>query len=226
MDAIVFYMSTALLMVLMIKSGSTLIGRDSLRGRPIPWAAVILTALALVGVIVQLAWSPAMGLFNEDPAKTGWWRVFTAVFMQNGGFAGAAWNIATLAIVAAFASWLWGSWLTIALFLAGILLPERIDALFGLGGGSNNDPRDFAGSSGATYFLGASLALGLLMNTKVGKLRILALSVPVVGLAMWLVQENGHGMVAAYGFVVAIAAWAIHRAFNRSGSRRAAPSGR
>ncbi|MEU5061562.1 MULTISPECIES: hypothetical protein [unclassified Streptomyces] len=82
--------------------------------------------------------------------------------MQNGGFGGAAWNIATLAAVAGFAEWFWGAPLTLCLFAAGILLPERIDALWGETSRST-DPRNFAGSSGATYFLGATLAAALLL---------------------------------------------------------------
>lgn len=87
----------------------------------------------------------------------------TSVFMQNGGFGGAAWNIATLAAVAGFAEWFWGEPLTLCLFAAGILLPERVDALWGETSRST-DPRIFAGSSGATYFLGATLAAALLLR--------------------------------------------------------------
>ncbi|AUY53969.1 hypothetical protein [Streptomyces sp. CB01881] len=232
MDILMFNVTTAALMVLMFNGGLALVGRGTLGRRRIPWAGVGLTGLALAGVAVQLGWSGAMGALDADPSKSGWWRVVTSVFMQNGGFGGAAWNIATLAAVAALADWFWGAPLTLGLFAAGILLPERIDALWGQTSHST-DPRNFAGSSGATYFLGATLAAALLLHGGTGERagqgagqgaddesvrrravrnnRLLALGVPVLGLAMWFAQENGHGLVSAYGFALGALAWAAFR---------------
>ncbi|MGO4459686.1 hypothetical protein AB4039_20660 [Streptomyces sp. M-16] len=217
MGAIVFNVTTAALMVMMFNGGLDLLGRDTLRGRRIPWAAVALTALALAGVVTQLCWSGAMDALDDDPAESGWWRVVTAVFMQNGGLLGGAWNIATLAAVAALADWFWGAPRTLALFLAGILLPEHLDALLGVGGHHSTDPRNFAGSSGATYFLGATLAAALLLralrsrrvaaaegNPAAGPTKelLLAAGVPALGLVLWFAQANGHGLVSCYGFLL------------------------
>ncbi|WP_329485557.1 hypothetical protein OG618_03000 [Kitasatospora sp. NBC_01246] len=230
MDIVLFNVTTAALMVLMFKGGLALVGQNTLTARRIPWAAVALTAIALGGVALQLCWSGAMGAFDADPAKSGWWRVVTSVFMQNGGIGGAAWNIATLAVVAAFADWFWGAPLTLGLFAAGILLPEQIDKLWGQTSHST-DPRNFAGSSGATYFLGATLAAALLLHggadQRLGRAggeddgaadgkavrinRLLAFGVPALGLAMWFAQENGHGLVSAYGFVLGALTWAAFR---------------
>ncbi|WP_371616382.1 hypothetical protein [Streptomyces sp. NBC_00454] len=215
METLIFNATTAGLMVLMFKGGLALLGEDTLRQRRIPWAAVGLTALALAAVAVQFLWSGAMDAFDSDPAKSGWWRVLTSVFMQNGGLLGGAWNIATLAVIAALAEWLWGGPLMLGLFLAGILLPEHLDALFGLGGHHSTDPRNFAGSSGATYFLGATLAAALLLHVlrsggadRTGahtKDALLALAVPVLGLTLWFAQSNGHGLVSTYGFTLGAA---------------------
>lgn len=231
MGSLLFSVTTAALMVLMFNGGLALVGRSTLGRRRIPWTAVGLTGLALGGVALQLCWSGAMGVLDADPAKSGWWRVVTSVFMQNGGFGGAAWNIVTLAAVAAFAEWFWGAPLTLGLFAAGILLPEHIDALWGQTSHST-DPRNFAGSSGATYFLGATLAAALLLHgggrgpdsstddgsedaiasrTAARRNRLLALGVPVLGLAMWFTQENGHGLVSAYGFALGALAWVAFR---------------
>lgn len=208
MGAIVFNVTTAALMVMMVNCGLGVVGRDTLRGRPIPWAAAALTAIAIGGVLLQLVWSGAMDALDADPAKSGWWREFTSVFMQNGGLLGALWNLVTLAVVAALAQWYWGGPLTLGFFLAGIVLPGRIDTLLGFGDGPSTDPRNFAGSSGATYFLGATLALAFLTRTRLPKELALAIGVPALGLAMWLTQDNGHGLVSVYGFVLAGAAWA------------------
>lgn len=218
MDALLFSVTTAALMVMMVKCGLTALGdvpvRDLVRGRPVPWVAVVLTALAVAGVAVQLCVPGAMDALDHDPARSGWWRVLTSVFMQNGGVAGVVWNVATIAVVAALAQWLWGGWTAAALFLAGVLLPERVDALLGLGG-PGTDPRDFAGSSGATYFLGASLALALLTRAPGGKRLALAAGVPALGLLMWFLQGNGHGLVAVYGLAAAALAWAVRRPMTR-----------
>ncbi|MEU3315412.1 hypothetical protein ABZ743_22415 [Streptomyces sp. NPDC006662] len=237
MDVLLFNVTTAALMVLMFNGGLALVGQSTLGRRRIPWAGVGLTGLALAGVALQLCWPGAMDALDADPSKSGWWRVVTSVFMQNGGIGGAAWNIATLAAVAAFADWFWGAPLTLALFAAGILLPEQVDRLWGQTAHST-DPRNFAGSSGATYFLGATLAAALLLRggadessgkaagqsagqgfddedvsrrKAVRKNRLLALGVPVLGLAMWFAQENGHGLVSCYGFILGALAWVAFR---------------
>ncbi|MEU9125782.1 hypothetical protein AB0C96_39225 [Streptomyces sp. NPDC048506] len=209
-DAILFNLTTAALMVLLFKSGLALIGEGTIRRRPVPWAAVALTAVAVGAVVLQLSWSGAMGALDGDPRKSGWWRVVTSVFMQNGGAFGAVWNLVTLAVIAALAQWFWRGPLMMALFAAGILLPQQIDALFGETAHST-DPRNFAGSSGATYFLAATLAAGLLLTSTDTKERLLAVSVPAAGAAMWIAQDNGHGLVACYGFLLGAAVLPVAR---------------
>lgn len=202
-------------MVMTVNCGLGVVGRDTLRTRPLPGAAIAPTAIAVGGVLLQLVWSGAMDALDADPAKSGWWREFTSVFIQNGGLFGGLWNLLTLAAVAALAQWYWGGPLTLSFFLAGILLPGRVDALLGLGDGPSTDPRNFADSSGATYFLratcflGATLALAFLTRTRLPKEIALATGVPALGLAMWLAQDNGHGLVAVYGFILGGAAWAV-----------------
>lgn len=232
MGGLLFGATTAALMVLMAKSGRAAVGEGLLRGRPFPWAVAVLGVLAMAGVVLQLSWPGAMEALDADPAESGWWREFTSVFMQNGGVGGVLWNLATLALVAALAHWCWGGTLTLLFFLSGILLPERLDTLLGIGGDAGADPRNFAGSSGATYFLGATLAAALLTRVHGAtagagaeaaagavKDRVTAVAVPVLGLAMWLTQENGHGLVAVYGFAVGAGAagvWAVRGRTRRS----------
>ncbi|MFG2437669.1 hypothetical protein [Streptomyces sp. NPDC048508] len=214
MGALLFNVTTAGLMVLMFKAGMALIGEDTVGRRRLPWAAVALTVVALGAVVTQLCWSGAMAAFDSDPSKSGWWRIGTSVFLQNGGFLGAAWNIATLAVIAALAEWFWGAWLMPALFVAGILLPQHLDSLIGLADRTSIDPRNFAGSSGATYFLAATLAAALLLRTGRPEARVhrlLAVSVPALGLVLWFAQSNGHGLVSVYGFVLGLLAHVLAR---------------
>jgi hypothetical protein len=207
-DALVFNLTTAGLLVAMFRAGVTLLGEDTTRRRGAPWGAVALTVVAVAGIVTQVCWSGAMDALDSDPGKPGWYRVVTSVFMQNGGVAGAAWNIVTLAVIAALAQWFWGTPLMFGLFAAGILLPSHIDQLFGASGRST-DPRNFAGSSGATYFLAATLAGALLLKASARADRdvralALAAAAPVAGTAMWFAQSNGHGLVTVYGFFVGI----------------------
>ncbi|MFJ4854793.1 hypothetical protein [Streptomyces sp. NPDC088730] len=235
MGGLLFNVTTAALMMLMLNGGLALLGQDTLRGRRVPWAAVGLTSVAVAGVITQLCWSGAMDALDSDPARSGWWRTVTSTFMQNGGLLGGAWNIATLAVIAALADWFWGTPLTLGLFLAGILLPGYVDALFGESGPST-DPRNFAGSSGATYFLAATLSAALLLRVlrsgrgpgrgtgrsaepgtghspgrELLKEALLAAGVPMLGLAVWFAQSNGHGLVSVYGFALGCAVHALGR---------------
>ncbi len=230
MGGLLFNVTTAALMVLMLNGGLTLLGQHTLRGRRLPWAAVGLTSAAVAGVITQLCWSGAMDALDSDPARSGWWRIVTSTFMQNGGLPGGAWNIATLAVIAALADWFWGTPLTLGLFLAGILLPGYVDGLFGESGHST-DPRNFAGSSGATYFLAATLSAALLMrilrtprtDRSPGRERLkeilLAAGVPVLGLAVWFAQSNGHGLVSVYGFALGCAVHALGRSLRSPDGR-------
>lgn len=210
MDAVLFNLTTAALMVLVFLSARTVVGVETIMKRRIPWFAVGLTSVAVAGLVTQVCWSGAMDFFDADPAKSGWWRIVTSVFMQNGGPVGDAYNLLTLAVIAALAEWFWSGPLMLALFAGGIFLPQLVDTLFGATGGST-DPRNFAGSSGATYFLGATLAAALLLRSRVVKERLLGASVPVFGLVLWFAQENGHGLVAAYGFVLGGVVWLVGR---------------
>ena len=89
--------------------------------------------------------------------------------------------------------------------------------------GGGTDPRNFAGSSGATYFLAATLAAALLLRSRVSKERLLAAGVPVLGLALWFAQDNGHGLVTAYGFVLGALVWGLGRRMIRPERLRRSP---
>jgi hypothetical protein len=219
-DAIVYNVTTAALLVMTAACGRALIGwgGNGIRGRRIPWVAITLTTLVVVGLVVQLTWSGAMDALDADPARSGWWRVITSVFMQNGGLWGDAWNVGTILVIAALAEWFWGRTLTVVLFVAAILLPHHIDTLLGLATGPV-EPRNFAGSSGATYFLAATLVAPQLARTRELKESLLAVGAVALGLAMWFVQDNAHGLIWVYGFVVGAVVWALGHKLIRTDAR-------
>lgn len=202
MAAIVFNLTTFALLALIFVNGRDLVGAATIRQRRIPWFAIGLTGLAVLGVIVQLSWSGAMDAFDGNPARTGWWRVLTSVFMQNGGVLGTAFNLVSLAVIAALAEWFWRGPLMLVLFTAGAVLPQYLDLLVGIGGSPSTDPRNFAGSSGATYFLGATLVGAALLAGRGRRALLVAIAAPALGLTLWFAQANGHGLVAVYGTVI------------------------
>jgi hypothetical protein len=220
MNVIVYNVTTAALLVMTAVCGGALVGWDDngIRGRRIPWVAITLTALVVVGLVVQLTWSGAMDALDKDPARPGWWRVITSVFMQNGGPWGDAWNVGTILVITALAEWFWGRTLTVVLFVAAILLPHHIDTLLGLANGPV-EPRNFAGSSGATYFLGATLVAPRLTRTRELKEWLPGVGAVVLGLAIWFAQDNTHGLVWVYGFVVGAVVWALGHKLIRTDAR-------
>jgi hypothetical protein len=196
MGVLIYNVLTAAMLILVVKAGQRLPLRQCF-----PVVAVVLTALILGGLLLQGVWSHAMDALDSDPSRAGWWRPVTSVLMQNGGFFGDLWNVVTIAVVATLAEWYWGRVAAAALFLAGALVPHWIDLLLGSGAVSS-DPRNWAGSSGATYFLGATLAGALLIRAGLAKDRLQAVAAPGLGLAEWFLQDNAHGLVVAYGFVL------------------------
>jgi hypothetical protein len=211
MEAIVYNLVTAALMVLMLNAGLALLPKETWRGRGVPWVAVGITVLAVAGVVTQLVWDGAMSAFDSNPANPGWWRIFTSVFVQNGGVAGTIYNLVTIAAVLVLVEWLWGPARTLCLFLAAVLLPGLISHVLTSSTSLVEDPRNYAGSSGVTYCLAATLAGVLLLRASTARQRLLAVAAPIVGLATWFLQDNAHGLVVAYGFVFGLVGWAVAR---------------
>jgi len=182
------------------------IGSLPVRARTVPWPTFVLTGFAVAGIVVQIAWDGAMSALDNDPGKAGWWRIVTSVFLQNGGVLGTVWNLVTLALVATLASWFWGSIPALVLFVAGALVPNALGDLAG-GNGVGTDPRDFAGSSGATYFLVATVVGAVAIRRGATRARALGWALLVLGIVIWVGLGNAHGLVIAEGFVVGVVGW-------------------
>jgi len=219
MAALLYNIVTGALIVIMINAAKTMVDLTTLRSRRIPWVAITLTVLVIIGLVLQTTWSGATDALDSNPAHHGWWRPLTSVFIQSPGLMGRLWNLVTIAIIGAFAEWFWGSRLTAAVFLAGALLPHYIGVLLlGSHNEASTNPRNFCGSSGATYFLGAALTGALLLAATSTPQRLLALAVPALGLLTWFLQDNAHGLVSAEGWVLGLLIFAALRprwTFNR-----------
>jgi hypothetical protein len=206
---ILYTLSTAFMMVLALQAASALLGRRTLLERRIPWVAIGLTAVAVTGVAVQLSWPDAYAVLANVPGRSGWWRPATAIFLQVGAF-GSAYNLITIAIVAALAEWYWGRWTALALFAFGMVGPHLISSVLIHGSqahGLHADPRNFVGSSGATYVLNATMSGALVMSRLLGRSGashdvMPALGLVVTGALSWELLGNAHGVVSLYGAAV------------------------
>ena len=232
-----YELSTAVVLVLALRAGVMLLGVDSktaLGRQRIPYLALTLTGIALVGVTVQYSWAGAFDALADLPGRAGWWRPFTAVFLQSGP-AGAVWNVITLLVAAALAEWFWGRLAATLLFGFGMVGPSLIGSVL-LGASTQADlaadPRNFLGSSGATYLLAATmvgaLLVGALHARPVGWSGVgLSLAHLAVALFAWFALANAHGLVSCFGVVIG-AGWGLlvgrraRAAGQRSGSTLAA----
>jgi hypothetical protein len=215
---------TAALMAVLLLCGLLLVDGDTIPARPVPWLAAALTALALAGVTLQHVWAGATPALDADPSRTGWWRHATAVFLQDGGWGGVVFNLLTLAAVAALAQWHWGWRVALGLVVAGGAVPVLVGTLAGAGA---DDPRDWAGSSGLTFFLAGSLAGAALVVGPAGA-RGLGVLTAAGGLGAWGWLADAHGLVAVEGLVLGVAvagALALRRGApaDRSGRSVAVP---
>jgi membrane associated rhomboid family serine protease len=133
-------------------AGPLFVGSEALRraSRRFPYLTLFL-CLALAGCLaLQLLFPGILSALERDAARVyagEWWRLFTALFFQDGGLAGGISNIFLLAWVGSIAEQLWsrGRWLTLY-FGTGILVgvaalawqpvgAGNSIALFGLAGG-------------------------------------------------------------------------------------------
>ncbi|BCJ39568.1 hypothetical protein GCM10010168_92530 [Actinoplanes ianthinogenes] len=217
MNVLLYNLVTAAVLVLAFKAAERLTPR-----RRFPVLAIVLTGLVIGGLILQATWHGAMDALDSDPSRGGWWRPLTSVIMQNGGVVGDLWNVATIAVIAAYAEWYWGRLAAAGLFLAAALVPRWLDLLVG-DAQVSTEPRNWAGSSGMTYLVAATLAGALAvraLRTRRVRDGLLAVAAPLVGLATWLAQDNAHGLMIVEGFV----AGAVLAALVTERSRRASPA--
>jgi hypothetical protein len=176
--------------------------------RRLPAAAIVITALLAAGCLLQAAWPGALQALRQEPSG-GWWRNFTAPFVQTGGgVAGAAFNVASAAIIVALAEWQWGRVVAAAAWLTGAWAPVGdVAKLAGYHVPAASAAAYSAGSSGATYFTSALLCAALLC-AGTGRTRLLGLAGPVIALVMWITASDGHGVVFTEGFVLGTLLWA------------------
>jgi len=123
-----------------------------------------------------------------------WWRLITPLFVQDGGIAGASFNLASLVLVAMVAEQLWGGPLTILLFFAGGIVGEIAGLAWQPIG---------AGNSVANFSLAGSVVICCLVRhpTKLVQLiGLITLSTYILLVAI----HDIHGVAATAGVLLAL----------------------
>jgi membrane associated rhomboid family serine protease len=178
----------------------------------LPIVTIIITAALAAGCVLELAWPGALDALRQQPSGA-WWQTFTAPFMQE-GLIGALFNVISAAIVLAMAEWQWGRLAAAAIWLTGAWAPVGdVAQLAGYKVSAANVAAYSAGSSGATYFTAATLCAALLW-TAAGRTRLLGLVAPAIAAVMWVVTNDGHGVLFIEGFVLGLLLLAGRRALH------------
>lgn len=192
--------------------------------RRLPLAAMAIVAALVAGSVLEASWPGALDALRRSSSSHQWWRVFTAPFVQE-SVLGAVFNIVTAAIVLALAEWTWGWVGAVALWLLGAWAPlGDLATLTGYHVSTAHQTAYSAGSSGATYFVAATLCAALLIRGR-GRERLLALIGPAIAVFMWFLRNDGHGVLFTEGFVLALVLCASLHALPRwHAAARTAPA--
>ncbi len=170
-----------------------------LRASALPrrFPVVALGAVIVIGVpsLLQFAFPAITTALARDPQATlqhgQWWRVLTAMMAQDGGLAGAIFNLVVVAAVTFLGERIWGRWRTVVLFL----LPSVVLNLLAVyvwhasGGGSS-----FA-SDGLLMSM-CGLALLTLRNAIA---LVCAVATVLIGVALVVFLNDAHGVAVLLG---------------------------
>ena len=199
-------MTSALLYAAVFVVGWLLLVRRRPDGRPprVPGWGVGLVVLVAAGWLAQLL-RPALlddGMRESAAVRAGqWWRLATAVVLQDGGWIGAVFNLVTLAVTVVLAGEALAARWGVGAFVAGGVVANLLTVLtFGQPG---------AGSSMATFVL---LAVAVVVGMRNPSWQEAGLLVVLVVLAVVLLaRRDQHGLALAVGLVSGVATRRLHR---------------
>jgi membrane associated rhomboid family serine protease len=147
--------------------------------------SAIVFGLVAIPSLLQIGYPPLYGALASQPLAVNggheYWRLLTALTVQNGGLIGTAFNLIALFFVLQIAEPVWGPWRSTLIFLvAGLYLNTLATVIFGV---------ETAGNSGATFALAASLAGNYLFIEKSPKRDWIALICVLIGIILLVLQD-------------------------------------
>ena len=160
-----------------------------------PWATTVAMMIVGIPTLAQFTVAPSL-LENLERnwtliARGQVWRLFTSLVVQDGGAAGAIFNLVALAMIGFAAEQVWGPirWAVIALTgaLGGELWGKIVQPIG-------------AGNSVAVFSLAASIAVVAVLRG-VGLQRLLGI-ISLAGAAVLLIIGDIHGAAATIGGVL------------------------
>lgn len=196
MDAMETYLPLAFAFVLSVAMacGVQLLGNA---GRRLPVVTLCVFVAVAAGLVVQLSWPPALELFRRDSAAIAagqLWRLGTALFFQDGGFAGGVFNLVALLLLGALAEQLWSRPRWLMLYFGAGLVTQLLAAWWQPIG---------AGNSVACFGLAGGLfARALLRRDRCG-LHLLGLAGLAAAIAL-LTLSDIHGIALALGVAIGL----------------------
>jgi hypothetical protein len=191
-------------LALFVQVALRLLRTSSVRRR-FPIVAIIITVAVGLPSLLQFGWPSIGAALARNPDLTlhagQWWRVFTALFAQDGGLVAAVFNLIVVAGVTLLGEWIWGRWRTVVLFLLPSLSLNLLAIIYwnASGGGSS-----FASDG----LLMSMCGLGLL-TLRDAAARICAVASILIGVALVVFLNDAHGVAiligAGLGMLFAIA---------------------
>jgi membrane associated rhomboid family serine protease len=168
----------------------------SIAFRP-PRTTILLLLLVAIPSTLQFLFPAILALFERDYARFAggdWWRLVTALVVQDGGVAGAISNLVALALIGMIAEQFWSAGRVLLLFFAAGSVGQLAGFAWQPVG---------AGNSVANFGLAASVAIACLARRPPTPVLIaawLALGADIVLLAL----RDIHGAAAFAGAILAL----------------------
>ena len=190
--------------------------------RQLPTAGLVLWLAVAVPSAMQVALPALYDVLNRNAAAImedrQWWRVLTALVVQDGGVSGTLANLILLGVALVICCPLWGAGATVLTF---VLAGTALNVAAVLAGAE-----DGAGTSGATLTLLASLPLlAFAVATGSRKRPLIGLTITAVAAIALIAVRDGHGYAVALGLLLGLAGVPLARSRSRRGLIASVPSG-
>jgi membrane associated rhomboid family serine protease len=153
----------------------------------------------LICAVLQSSYPSILLDLQRDrlPIAAGeWWRVVTAIFVQDGALTGTIFNLLTLTLVGYIAERIFGTTYWLLVFFSGAILSELVALAWQPVG---------AGNSVGTFSLAGAVCIWCLAHGR-GRLSRFQTCIALAAFAALLMIRDIHGAAAAFGLLVGLAA--------------------